>query len=181
MTTLLSRLYEASLNEPLPPRRFSPADTLQALRDRLFAHTDPLVYGSEPKASLYVLVSPYPDDPLIEAPRRADAVPILLPPAVVNKEHRPYLLPLGDFGRDDTIDTSLDLGWADATRVQGSARSIITTCAWLVLPVEGVQFVAQRIANNWCRTFTSLPARAYRYWDPRVLALVADELPPTLL
>jgi len=181
MTGLLHRLYQASLTETPAPQRFSPPATLAALRDRLFAQADPLVYASNPKAGLYVLVSPYPEDPLADAPRRAEAIPIPLPARVMEEAHRPYLLPLGDFGRDDTIDTSLDRGWADATRAGGGARGIVTTCAWLVLPMDDVQFIAHRLQDSWCRALTGLPARAYRYWDPRVLALVAEELPPALL
>jgi hypothetical protein len=47
--------------------------------------------------------------------------------------------------------------------------------------VDDVKFIVHRLQESWCRAFIGLPARAYRYWDPRVLALVEEELSPTLL
>jgi hypothetical protein len=173
---------QAQARLPPPRETFAAPDSLRALRDRLFAQADPLVHASTPRQRLYVLVDPMQADPLAEVAHRAEAIVLPMPPTLIAPEDRPYLLPLGDFGRDDTIDLTLDLAWAEATRHARRPSVSPSICAWLVGPADNItRFAYQLFNRSRARIPPDIRARWLRYWDPRVFSLFADALPAAAL
>lgn len=158
------------------PQRTALADaaTLQHLRDHLFAQVDPLLDGP-PRSSLWALICPQITDPLANARRRNEAIPLPIEPDIMRAEQRPYLLPLGDFGRDDTIDVTLDFAWAEATRHPERETCGTSVCAWLVFPAEQARHIAHEMATLAKHRWPGSHARYLRLWDPRVFELLADQ------
>ncbi|MCT7296292.1 hypothetical protein N5J06_07240 [Ralstonia sp. CHL-2022] len=172
--SILQELAQSMAARPSPQRiALSDAGTLQHLRDHLFAQVDPLLDGPPP-SSLWVLISPQITDQLANARRRNEAVPLPIEPDIMRPEQRPYLLPLGDFGRDDTIDFTLDLAWAEATRHPDRETRGSSVCAWLVFPAEQARHVAHGMAMQARHRWPGSHARYLRLWDPRVFELLTD-------
>lgn len=172
--SILQELAQSMAARPSPQRTaLADASTLQHLRDHLFAQVDPLLDGSPP-SSLWVLISPQITDPLANARCRSEAVPLPIEPDIIQPEQRPYLLPLGDFGRDDTIDFTLDLAWAEATRHSDRETRGSSVCAWLVFPAAQARHVAHEIAMQARHRWPGSHARYLRLWDPRVFELLTD-------
>ncbi|UGS91083.1 hypothetical protein KOL96_08095 [Ralstonia wenshanensis] len=172
--SILQELAQSMAARPSPQHTaLADAATIQHLRDDLFAQVDPLLDGP-PRASLWVLICPQISDPLGNARRHNEAVPLPFEPDVMRPEQRPYLFPLGDFGRDDTIDFTLDLAWAEATRHPERETRGTSVCAWLVFPVEQARQVAHEMASLAKHRWPGSHARYLRLWDPRVFELLAD-------
>jgi hypothetical protein len=154
----LQRAHAAPPAAAAAHARFAGDHRLLALRNRLFADAAPLM---ERGMRLHVLVDPVLVDPLEDAPGRQQAVPLPLTGRHDDRTRHPYLLALGDIGRDEIIDRALDLDWAEATRhVERETRGS-TVCALLACEPEhgGGRPVAGRIFAPTSRfATTTLPA-----------------------
>ena len=156
--------------------RFAGEHGLLALRGRLFTDAAPLM---ERGMRLHVLVDPMLVDPLADASGREQAVPLPLTSRHDDRMRHPYLLALGDIGRDEIIDKALDLAWAEATRhVERETRGS-TVCALLACAPEHTAEVARSLAELSRRRAASQHQPFLRLWDPRVAELLMPLLSAT--
>ena len=84
-----------------------------------------------PHLELYVLVDPTLGDTLQDVPTHADRMPLPIRYRELNAEQRPYLLRLGDFGRDDAIERSVSLAVAEAMSASRERPPVRSICGWL--------------------------------------------------
>lgn len=121
---------------------------------------------------LYVLIDPTIEDPLAHAADRGQAVALSLDRSHFLAEHCPYLLELGEFGRDGAIELSVHAACAAA----GPGQTHRPVCGWIASPVA-----APELARHLARMARCLvPDRAapvtLRHWDPRVAEVLAQVL-----
>jgi hypothetical protein len=172
----LQRAHAAPPAAAAAHARFAGDHRLLALRNRLFADAAPLM---ERGMRLHVLVDPVLVDPLEDAPGRQQAVPLPLTGRHDDRTRHPYLLALGDIGRDEIIDRALDLDWAEATRhVERETRGS-TVCALLACEPEHTAEVARSLAEFSRRRAASRQQPFLRLWDPRVAELLMPLLSAT--
>ena len=128
------------------------------------------------RAMLYVLVDPALGDPLKDAPSHSCARQLRVDFGDGGRfEKAPYVLPLGEFGRDPNAQMSVEIAIAEALRrptphAGQVARSI---CGWLIstLPVKDL---SRQVERN-TRMNTGGNRKVFRFWDPRVMDFL-DEL-----
>lgn len=121
-------------------------------------------------ATWYVLVDPAINDPLEEVDGRDQATPVLIQHQDLPGHFRPYLLKLGDIGRDSRIDRTIRIAVDEATRKSpqnGSKRSI---CGWIASEHKS-EAVASYLARQ-ARIAVLGRSRLLRIWDPRTLDLL---------
>jgi hypothetical protein len=154
--------------------RFAGEPRLLALRDRLSAAVASLLADG---SRLHVLVDPVLADALKSARRRDDAIelPVMLP--TNEGVRRPYLLPLGDVGRDETLDFVLDLAFAEATRHPERETRGATICAFIACKPASASTVATTLSEVSRRRAVPRGQRFLRLWDPRVFELLLPLLP----
>ena len=163
----LETLQRAHAASPTAARhaRFAGDATLRALRDRLLAVAGPAL---DRGLRLHVLVDPVLVDPLKTAAGRDQAIDVPLAAHADAPVRAPYLLALGDMGRDDRVDLALDLGFAEATRHPERETRGSTICAFVACPPADAARVAGALADVARRRAASRGQRLLRLWEPRV-------------
>lgn len=120
--------------------------------------------------SWYVLVDPAISDPLANCEGRHQAVSLAVRSVDMPRHFRPYLLWLGEIGRDERIDLTIRIGVEEALRAtphNGSRRSI---CGWIASELPPAVIVGHLVRHTRIRVRNQ--ARTLRIWDPRTLDLV---------
>lgn len=117
---------------------------------------------------LHVLVDPVLVDPLKAVVGREHAIEVPLAAHAEAPVRAPYLLALGDVGRDETIELALDLGFAEATRHPERETRGSTICAFVACPPADAARIAGALADGARRRAASRQQRFLRLWDPRV-------------
>ncbi|WP_427306815.1 DUF4123 domain-containing protein [Cupriavidus sp. H39] len=142
-------------------------DALQSrLRDTLFSDIDQME-----GAKLYVLVDTVLHDPLARVPAREKAVSLPISYAGIPSDRRPYLAPLGDIGRDFSLDDSLSVAIEQALREEDHREFGRSVCGWVASHAT-TEILAKRLAE--CSVMgVNYQRRLFRYWDPRVLDLLS--------
>lgn len=126
-----------------------------------------------PGHGFYVLIDPQISDPLPSAAVRDQAVAIPLRARDVLPEQRPFLYPLGDFGRDLVIDAMIEVAVSQAKR-QYDEREGRSVCGWIASAVPAEE-LAQHLAR--CSVLPHVrDVTLFRHWDPRVLDLLSGLL-----
>lgn len=126
--------------------------------------------------NLYLLVDPATSDPLATLPARTHAIPVRVRHPELSARQLPYLIKLGDLGRDEAADHSIALSLAQAARTPEMQESGRSVCGWLQsdLPIDAL---AVQLAS--CATLPiDRQLRLFRYWDPRTLDLLRELLEP---
>lgn len=118
----------------------------------------------------HVLVDPAISDPMTECKGRDQAVPVPIRPADMPQHFRPYLLELGDFGRDDRIERTIRIAVDEAIRASPESGSRRSICGWIASNHPPAT-VAADLARN-ARVLTQGRPRMLRVWDPRTLDLL---------
>ena len=157
-----------------PHARFASEARLLALRDRLLTVSAPLTDGG---LRLHVLVDPMLGDLLKSVARRDQAMELPVAAPTGNGLRRPYLLALGDIGRDETLDLALDLAFAEATRHPERRTRGATICAFLACSPANAASVANALAEVARKRAAARGQRFLRLWDPRVFELLLSCLP----
>lgn len=125
---------------------------------------------------LCVLIDPILVDPLRDAPTRAEAIVLPLRRRDLKDEQRPYLLALGDFGRDQAIESSIGVAISEAMHLDDSAPRARSVCGWIRSgsPKE----LASHMAGCAALTLQG-ESRMLRHWDPRIMDILAALVNPT--
>ncbi|SDY78825.1 protein of unknown function [Lysobacter sp. yr284] len=129
-----------------------------------------------PDSSIYLLVDTTLGDPLANVATRATAVAVPIRHPDLKRDHHPYLLRLGEIGRDPAIDTSLALGLAQALRSPEGLALGRSICLWLVSDSD-IDVVAHHLAAR-AKVRVGSETRLFRFWDPRVMDALEHLLRP---
>ncbi|GAA3927186.1 DUF4123 domain-containing protein [Luteimonas lutimaris] len=117
---------------------------------------------------LCVLVDPVITDPLQSFSTRDNAIVLPIRHGDLKAEHRPYLLELGDFGRDEAIEESLRVAVSEVMAAESSASRGRTVCGWILTGNAPLKEFASHLAR--CASLgVAGRIRLLRYWDPRVM------------
>lgn len=123
---------------------------------------------------LYAVIDPVLSDPFPALPGEQRNV-IVLPADKFTPQDCPYLLALGEFGRDTNTADTVALALREA--VEGVTHGGRSVCAWLAvdngLPVQQVTRAFARQSQHW----VGGARMTFRYWDPRTLDLAIHVLP----
>jgi hypothetical protein len=130
----------------------------------------------ERSTSLYLLVDPVMGDPISEEPARRSAIALPIRHPELKDAYRPYLVRLGDFGRDRTIEKSIAISTRQAMRDEQEKSLGRTVCGWLA--VDGPVNPLASHLSNCARVHVQQEVKLLRFWDPRVLDLLAALLKP---
>lgn len=142
-------------------------DALQLrLRDALFVDLEQME-----GVKLYVLVDTALHDPLDLEPARSKAVTLPISYAGLPTDRRPYIAPLGDIGRDLSLDKSLGVAIEQALREEDQREFGRSVCGWVASHAPP-EILAKRLAERSIMT-VAYQRRLFRYWDPRVLDLLS--------
>jgi hypothetical protein len=152
--------------------RLSEKATLADLRNGLARALDAIAQPAD--VSWYVLVDCALHDPLAGMPERENAIVVPVRHPDVADARRPYLLALGEFGRDRRIDETLQLACDQARRHASQRAHGRSVCGWLAAS-GSPHTLAWQLAKA-SQQMIEGHARLFRYWDPRVL----DVLPGLL-
>ncbi|CAB3922156.1 MULTISPECIES: DUF4123 domain-containing protein [Achromobacter] len=125
-----------------------------------------------PSSALYVLVDPTIEDPLAHAARRESAVALPLDRGRFLAGHCPYLLALGDFGRDDAIELSI----AAACAAAAPGHTHRAVCGWIASPVAPTALARHLARMARCLVPDRADPVTLRHWDPRVAEVLAEVL-----
>ncbi|WP_190285822.1 DUF4123 domain-containing protein [Montanilutibacter psychrotolerans] len=126
--------------------------------------------------SLHAVIDPVLGDPFQAETARSAAVAIAVRHPEMKAAQFPYLLPLGDFGRDDVIDRSLAASLRQAMRGDEEKPQGRSICGWVVTDAApGV--LAAHLAER-ARLRVGQEMKLLRFWDPRVLDLLQASLKP---
>lgn len=139
------------------------------LREQLLAQA-----LAAPHLELYALVDPTLGDTLRDVPTYAERIPLPIRYRELNAEHRPYLLRLGDFGRDDAIEKTVSVAVAEAAGASQVAPHARTICGWLQSCLPNAA-LASHLASHAVLSSSS-GSRLLRFWDPRVMDMLATLL-----
>lgn len=141
------------------------------LREQLLAAAT-----AEPSRALYVLVDPTLGDTLQNVATHAERAPLPILYRGLSAKHRPYLLRLGHFGRDDAIEQSVSVAAAEAIGISTGTPRARTVCGWLLSGMQG-SALASHLASHAVVAGSSGP-RLLRFWDPRVMDMLTTLLTP---
>jgi hypothetical protein len=145
---------------------------LPDLRNRLMHALDAIADPAD--VSFYVLVDCALHDPLAGMPERENAIVVPIRHPDVAQARRPYLLPLGEFGRDRRIDETLQLAYDQARRHASQSAHGRSICGWLAAR-GSPDTVAWQLAKASHQMIEGR-SRLFRYWDPRVLDVLSGLL-----
>ncbi|MFY3455627.1 DUF4123 domain-containing protein [Achromobacter xylosoxidans] len=148
-----------------------PRDADRAAVSRLYQQLLAAASGL-PQDRLYVLVDPTIEDPLAHARRRGQAVALPLDRSRFLTEHCPYLLELGEFGRDDAIELAVEAACAAA----GTGRTHRPICGWIASPVAPAALARHLARMARCLVPDRADPVTLRHWDPRVAEVLAEVL-----
>lgn len=144
---------------------------LSELRGQLFDLT-----SRSPHGRLHVLVDTVLGDPLADAATRCDATALPIKHPDLKADHRPYLLTLGDFGRDLAIEKSLSLGLGQALRSADELMQGRSICLWILSDADS-EDLALHLASQ-ARVRIERDMKLFRFWDPRVMDTLEHLLRP---
>ena len=142
--------------------------SIVATRERLA-----LLLAGNPGASLYAVIDPVVSDPLAHDLKRTAVfrpVPIRHPD--MRDIDRPYLLRLGEPGRDLILDQMLERALKEALRDGDEAKRTRSVCGWMLSAVD-MDRVARQLAGRSSIVLRG-KRRLLRVWDPRVMDLLAS-------
>ncbi|MBS63999.1 MAG: hypothetical protein CMN27_13775 [Salinisphaera sp.] len=136
---------------------------------RLRAHQ-----SERPDAELYLMVDPTLGDPFADEPTMASlrryVLPINHPDIELGK--KPYLCPIQDPIRQErAINRSVELAVEEMQKTTAPFRRSI--CAWLLADTRSPAELAQCLARGSVKTDRHRQRHILRFWDPRVLPLLA--------
>ncbi|GAB2629408.1 DUF4123 domain-containing protein [Novilysobacter erysipheiresistens] len=129
-----------------------------------------------PHLELYVLVDPTLGDTFRGLPTYDERTSLPIRYRELKAEHRPYLLRLGDFGRDEAIERSVSAAIAEVVGVSQGAPHARTVCGWLQSAMPN-PVLASHLASHAVLSGSGGP-RLLRFWDPRVMDMLATLLTP---
>lgn len=118
----------------------------------------------------YALVDPAISDPFADYEGRRLAIPLVIRHVDMPQHLRPYLLALGEIGRDDHIDLTIRIAVDEAARAAPCNGSKRTICGWIASE-QPASAIAAHLARH-ARISTHNRARTLRIWDPRTLDLL---------
>jgi hypothetical protein len=130
-----------------------------------------------PDVTLYALVDCALHDPLADMPERENAIAVPVRHPDVADARRPYLLALGEFGRDRRIDETLQLACDQARRHASQRAHGRSICGWLAAS-GSPHTLAWQLAKASHQMIEG-HSRLFRYWDPRVLDVLPGLLETT--
>lgn len=128
------------------------------------------------EGKLHLLVDTALEDPCADWEKRPYAQILKIRHPALRKQERPYLLPLGDFGRDDAIDKSITLAMAQAARTSRDHTRGRSICGWIMF-TGNAQIIADRLSRH-ASQIVDRKRRLFRFWDPRVMDMMEGGLEP---
>jgi hypothetical protein len=129
-----------------------------------------------PHDGLHVLVDMVLGDPLADAATRSNAAALPIKHPDMKADHQPYLLKLGDFGRDLAIEKSLSLGLGQALRSSDELMQGRSICLWILSDANSEE-LALHLASQ-ARIGVGRDMKLFRFWDPRVMDTLEHMLRP---
>lgn len=144
---------------------------LPELRDRLLDLT-----SRSPYSGLHVLVDTVLGDPLADAATRSDAIALPIKHQDLKADHQPYLLKLGDFGRDLAIEKSLSLALGQALRCADELTLGRSICLWILSDADSEELALHLAGQSRVRVGRDM--KLFRFWDPRVMDTLEHLLRP---
>lgn|GEM_PF-1138421 len=150
---------------------------LERLREALIAVRD---RHGDAASTLYAVIDPILADPFPDAAGEAREG-VVLPADKFAPGDCPYLLTLGEFGRDPRAEATIALSLQETLAQQGGDRAGRSVCGWLVLPAGIPVEQAVRAYARQSQLVVGGERRTFRFWDPRTLDLARDVLTPTQL
>lgn len=145
---------------------------LERLQEELIAVRD---RHGDAASTLYAVIDPILADPFPEAAGEARAM-VVLPADKFAPGDCPYLLKLGEFGRDPRAEATIALSMQEILAQEGGDRTGRSVCGWLVLPSEITAGQAVRAYARQSQLVVGDERRTFRFWDPRTLDLARDVL-----
>lgn len=119
----------------------------------------------------FMLIDPILGDPLGDIggeERERTSLPIN--PTLMSEVHFPYLIMLGEVGRDSLIDSALERAIDEVDGRQGLVAGARSVCAFFVTK-HSSKMVAKRLAES-ASVRVDGERRLFRFWDPRVMDLL---------
>lgn len=107
---------------------------------------------------------------MAECKGRAQAISLTIQHADMPRHFRPYLLELGEIGRDERIDHMVRIAVNEAVRTAPHNGSKRTICGWIASD-QPAAIIAGHLARH-ARIRAHNRVRTLRIWDPRTLDLL---------